>query len=116
MGSDGWNYRIRDLAEEVSDAISGVDVALAPTAAPDKRSYRVSFERYKQLAPDHQPQVGLRAAVDGLAEGLNSMGFADPDFRSSNLVRLVVLQDLRERGLVNAELEWIHGNGYQDRR
>jgi nucleoside-diphosphate-sugar epimerase len=116
VGSDGWNYRIRDLAEEVSDAISGVDVALAPTAAPDKRSYRVSFERYKQLAPDHQPQVGLRAAVDGLAEGLNSMGFADPDFRSSNLVRLVVLQDLRERGLVNAELEWIHGNGYQDRR
>jgi nucleoside-diphosphate-sugar epimerase len=112
VGSDEWNYRIRDLAEEVADAMSGVEVALAPTAAPDKRSYRVSFRRFRELAPGHQPQVGLGATVEGLVEGLSSMGFADPEFRSSNLVRLVVLQDLHERGLVNAQLKWVYGNGH----
>jgi nucleoside-diphosphate-sugar epimerase len=116
VGSDEWNYRIRDLAEEVSDAITGVEVSLATTAAPDQRSYRVSFERFRELAPNHQPQVALRAAVDELADGLNAIGFADPDFRSSHLVRLVALQDLRERGLINAQLEWINGKGHQDRR
>jgi nucleoside-diphosphate-sugar epimerase len=115
VGSDEWNYQIRDLAEEVSGAIRGVDVSLASTAAPDPRSYRVSFERYRELAPDHQPQVELRAAVAELAEGLTSMGFADTEFRASHLVRLVVLQDLRDRGLLNAQLEWINGNGYRDR-
>jgi len=115
VGSDEWNYQIRDLAEAVSGAIRGVDVSLASTAAPDPRSYRVSFERYRELAPDHQPQVELRAAVGELAEGLTSMGFADTEFRASHLVRLVVLQDLRDRGLLNAQLEWINGNGYQDR-
>jgi nucleoside-diphosphate-sugar epimerase len=115
-GSDEWNYQIRDLAEHVSDAVSGVEVSLASTAAPDPRSYRVSFERYRDLAPDHQPQVDLRATVGELAEGLTGMGFADPEFRSSHLVRLVVLQDLRERGLLNAQLEWIDGKGHQDRR
>jgi nucleoside-diphosphate-sugar epimerase len=114
-GSDDWNYRIRDLAEEVSHVISGVEVAIASTAAPDQRSYRVSFARYREMAPDHQPQVDLRSAVSELAEGLNRAGFSDPDFRSSNLVRFVVLQGLRDRGLVNAQLEWVYGNGSPDR-
>jgi nucleoside-diphosphate-sugar epimerase len=105
-GSDEWNYRVRDLAEEVARVIPGVDVTLAATSGPDKRSYRVSFGRYKALAPEHQPEVDLRAAVEDLKEGLERMGFDDSDFRSSHLVRLVVLQDLRERGLLTDRLDW----------
>jgi nucleoside-diphosphate-sugar epimerase len=105
-GADEWNYRIRDLAEEVARVIPGVAVSLAATSGPDKRSYRVSFERYKALAPEHQPEVDLRAAVEGLKDGLETMGFGDREFRSSPLVRLVVLQDLRERGRLTDQLEW----------
>ncbi len=105
-GSDEWNYQVRDLAEEVARVMPGVDVSLAATSGPDKRSYRVSFERYRTLAPEHQPEVDLRAAIEELKEGLENMGFGDAEFRSSPLVRLVVLQDLRERGLLTDQLEW----------
>jgi nucleoside-diphosphate-sugar epimerase len=105
-GSDGWNYQVRELAEEVACAIPGVEVSLAATSGPDKRSYRVSFEKFRSLAPDHQPQVDLRTAVEDLQAGLDRMRFDDPDFRSSRLMRLVVLQDLRERGLLSDRLEW----------
>jgi nucleoside-diphosphate-sugar epimerase len=112
-GSDDWNYRILDLAEDVVEAIPGIDLHLAATSGPDKRSYRVSFDRYRALAPQHQPEVGLRAAVEDLKDGLERMGFDDQEFRSSHLMRLIVLQDLRERGLVNDRLEWTsHADAY----
>ena len=100
------NYRIRDLADEVADSITGVDVSVAATSGSDPRSYRVSFALYRALAPEHQPEVGLRAAIEDLKGGLERMGFDDRQFRSSNLMRLSVLLDLQERGLVNDRLEW----------
>jgi nucleoside-diphosphate-sugar epimerase len=113
VGSDEWNYQIRDLAEEVAGAVSGADVALSATSAPDPRSYRVDFELYRALAPDHQPEVDLRSTVAELKKGLERIGFADRDFRSSRFVRLVVLQDLRNRGLVTEQLEWtVHADRY----
>jgi hypothetical protein len=55
----------------------------------------------------------LRAAVEDLKDGLERMGFDDQEFRSSHLMRLIVLQDLRERGLVNDRLEWTsHADAY----
>ena len=105
-GSDEWNYRVRDLADEVARAIPGVEVSISESAEPDRRSYRVSFERFAALAPDHQPRVDIQTAIDGLREGLEGIQFADTDFRASTFIRLVVLQELRERGLVNDRLEW----------
>ena len=51
----------------------------------------------------HQPQVGLREAIEDLSEGLERMSFSDPDFRNSTLVRLRVMNDLRSEGLVTDE-------------
>jgi nucleoside-diphosphate-sugar epimerase len=105
-GSDEWNYRVRELADEVARVIPGVDVSVAGTGEPDRRSYRVSFERFRALAPDHQPEVDIRAAIQGLKSGLERIQFANPEFRSSPFVRLFVLEELRERELLNDRLEW----------
>jgi nucleoside-diphosphate-sugar epimerase len=105
-GSDEWNYQVRQLADAVAAIVPGVSVSVREDAAPDSRSYKVSFARFRELAPGHQPQVGLPEAIEDLSAGLERMGFADPDFRNSELVRLRVLEDLREDGLVNESLEW----------
>jgi nucleoside-diphosphate-sugar epimerase len=105
-GSDEWNYQIRQLADAVAKIIPGVEVSVREDAAPDARSYKVGFGRFRELAPQHQPRVGLPEAIEDLSAGLERMGFADPDFRNSELVRLRVLDDLREAGLVNGALEW----------
>jgi nucleoside-diphosphate-sugar epimerase len=107
VGSNEWNVQVRGLADAVARVVPGVDVSVNPDAQPDKRSYRVDFSRYRELAPDHQPRVGLEEAVIELAEGLRKMGFDDAGFRDSDLMRLRVLEDLRERGLLDGELRWI---------
>jgi nucleoside-diphosphate-sugar epimerase len=105
-GSDEWNYRVRDLAYSVAAAIPDVDVSINRDAQPDKRSYRVDFSRFRQLAPDHQPQTTLMEAIDELRHGLEAMKFEDADFRSSPFMRLHVLAELQSRGLLSETLEW----------
>jgi nucleoside-diphosphate-sugar epimerase len=53
-GCNEWNNQIKPLAEAVAAQISGASVDVNPDAVPDKRSYRVNFDLYRQLAPDHQ--------------------------------------------------------------
>lgn len=105
-GSDEWNYQVRDLAEAVARVMPGVRVAINPDAAPDKRSYRVSFALYRRLAPRHQPQIDLEEAIRGLKSGIETIRFGDADFRSSPYVRLKVLGELRARGLLDETLWW----------
>jgi nucleoside-diphosphate-sugar epimerase len=106
-GRDQGNYQVRELAENVAKIIPGVEVQINENAQPDKRSYKVSFELFKQLAPDHQPIFDLPASIAGLYEGLQSIGFRDGDFRKSYYMRLVHLSRLREKGYLNEDLRWV---------
>jgi nucleoside-diphosphate-sugar epimerase len=106
VGSDAWNVQVRQLADAVARAVPGVEVSVNPDAPPDRRSYRVDFSLIRRLAPNHQPQVDLDEAILELVDGLQGMGFADPDFRSSQLMRLRMLESLREYGLLDGELVW----------
>ena len=105
-GSNGWNYQVRDLAEAVAELISGVDVSINKDAPADKRSYQVDFGLYERLAPEHQPQMTLKTAIEDLAERLEFMKFNDVDFRNSQLIRLKVIAGHCEQGRLNSQLEW----------
>jgi len=105
-GSDTWNYRVKELAEAVATTLPGTRVSVNPAAAPDLRSYRVDFSLFQQLAPDHQPQHSLATTIAELHEKLLSMGFRDPQFRSSQLMRLRVLAALRDKGELTEQLTW----------
>lgn len=106
VGRNECNYQVKDLAEAVAAAIPGTTVSINKDAPPDRRSYQVNFDLYKQLAPDHLPQHDLRDSILGLKEGLTAIGFADSRFRESRLIRLKVLTHLRESGLVDGSLFW----------
>lgn len=106
VGSDQANYQVKDLAAAVALAIPGTRVSINKDAQPDKRSYRVNFDLYKKLAPAHQPVVGLNDSIQELKSGLESIGFRDKEFRNSKYMRLNILMELRNRGLLNDKLEW----------
>lgn len=106
VGSDEWNYQVRDLAQAVAQAVPGTSVSINTSALPDKRSYRVDFSLYRQVAPNHQPQVTLAQAINELKEGMESMDFNDPNFRSSQFMRLKVLERHIESGRLSQELYW----------
>ena len=107
VGSDGWNYQVKDLAEAVASEIPGVEVSINKDAQPDKRSYKVNFDLFKMLAQNHQPQVDLITSIRELKEGLERIEFKDNNFRDSNFMRLNILKQLQSRGLLNEKLEWI---------
>jgi len=107
IGSDEWNYQVKDLAEAVARMIPGTDVSINKNAQPDKRSYRVNFELFKNLAPNHQPRVNLTESILELKKGLESLAFNDGEFRNSWYMRLKVLTELQEKGLLNDKLQWI---------
>jgi nucleoside-diphosphate-sugar epimerase len=107
VGSNAWNYQVKDLAEAVVTVIPNLEVSINQNAQPDKRSYQVDFNLFKKLAPHHQPQIDLHTAIIGLKDGLEGMGFKDEDFRQSRFMRLKVLTHLRETNMITETLDWV---------
>lgn len=110
VGSDGWNYQVRELAEFVAQVIPDVKISINKNAQPDKRSYRVSFELFRKLASNYQPEVDIITTILELKRGLEAMHFNDQNFRTSMFMRLKVLNHLREIGMLAETLEWTSKN------
>ena len=108
-GSDVWNYQVGELAAAVQTAMPGVEVHINKNAQPDKRSYRVDFSLYRSLAPNHQPQVMLKEAIENLRDGLTAVKFNSSSDRPSSLVRFTVLAKLLEEGTLRPDLRWATG-------
>ena len=62
VGQTAHNYRIREIAEIVADVVPGCRLEFADDAGPDKRSYRVSFEKIARILPAFKPQWDARRA------------------------------------------------------
>jgi nucleoside-diphosphate-sugar epimerase len=105
-GSNRWNYQVRELAEAVARVIPGTDVSVNKDAQPDKRSYRVDFGYFENLAPKHQPLCTLEDTIGELKAGLDAIGFHDPAFREGWMIRLRTLDKHRQEGFLNERLEW----------
>jgi nucleoside-diphosphate-sugar epimerase len=106
VGSSDRNYQVRDLANAVAAAVPGTKVSINTSAPADSRSYQVDFDLYRSLAPDHQPVVDLAQSIQNLITGLRRMNFKDADFRSSELMRLKVLQGHIANDRLTNELDW----------
>ncbi|MBB5693931.1 NAD-dependent epimerase/dehydratase family protein [Muricoccus pecuniae] len=105
VGAERWNYQVRELAEAVGRAMPEAKVSIATSAPPDKRSYRVDFALYSQLAPDHQPAETLDGTIAELRDDLAAQGFSDKNYRKSPAIRLVTLEKLIDTGALNEKLE-----------
>jgi nucleoside-diphosphate-sugar epimerase len=108
VGSDEWNYQVKELAETVARVIPNTEVSINKDAQPDKRSYRVSFDLFRKLAQTHQPRIDLTTSIRELKEGLEKISFNNNKFRDSNFMRLNILKELQSKGLLNKNLEWIN--------
>lgn len=106
VGRDDWNFQVKDLAHAVQKVLPAIEVRINPDAAPDKRSYRVDFARFRELAPQHQPREDLDQAIAALVDRLRAHRFHDTTFRNSHLIRLQVLAGLRDRGVLSDSLRF----------
>jgi len=105
-GTSSWNYQVRELAEAVAQIVPGCKVTVNQDAPPDKRSYRVNFDLFKKLAPDHQPVHDLKVTIEDLYRSLTAIGLKDPKFRESKYIRLKILASLKANGYLSENLKW----------
>lgn len=105
-GSNDWNYQVKELAEVVAEVVYGCKVTINTDAPPDKRSYKVNFDLFKKLAPNHQPVFQLKPTIIELYEKLNVIGFNDSNFRKSSLIRLNVINELKQNNVLDDNLSW----------
>ena len=107
VGTDESNFQVIVLAETTSKLIPKTSITINKEATPDKRSYKVSFSLYRKLAPLHQPQVSLEESIIEIQASLEKIKFSDMNFRSSRLMRLMVLEKLIEARRLDSTLRWI---------
>lgn len=105
-GSNEWNFKIKDLAQAVRDKLLDVELSINTDAKPDKRSYKVDFSLFENLAGDYTPQITLHEAIEDIYNGLIDYNFMEQDFRNSNLIRLNALRSHLRVGRLNSALEW----------
>lgn len=103
-GSNQWNYQVKELAYAIQEIMPKVKVSVNKDAQPDKRSYKVSFDLFQKLAPNHQTEYSLTETIKELIAGLDQIGFQDQNFRNSRLIRLVVVNELLEKGILDESL------------
>lgn len=99
VGRDEDVVQIRAIAEEVSRQLD-VPVTFAEGAAPDKRDYRVSFEKITSLLPGFKPSWTVAAGVAELARDMRTIGLTRADFEGQRFVRLQRINALLDEGVL----------------
>ena len=107
IGSNSENYQVRDLAEIVRETVPNCQIEYAPGGEPDKRSYRVNFDKVNRLLPEFQPQWDARKGAQELYAAYQQVGLSLDDFEGPRYKRIARIRHLLSTGELDANLRWI---------
>ena len=109
IGSPSWNYQIKDLAYAVKDILGQkLKLKINSNAIPDKRSYRVAFDKFYDLAPfELTPQITLNESVNRMVTALLPYKERLARTERGHLIRLNILKNLKERKILSDNLCWL---------
>lgn len=104
VGCTAHNYRMRDIAEIVADVVPNCRIEMAPDAGPDKRSYRVSFEKIERVLPAFKPQWDARRGAEQLYAAYRRSGLTLEEFEGPRYQRIGHIQRQMSDGLLTPDL------------
>jgi nucleoside-diphosphate-sugar epimerase len=104
VGATAHNYRMRDIAEIVARVVPGCRIEIAPDAGPDKRSYRVSFEKIARALPSFKPQWDARLGAEQIYAAYRRADLALEDFEGPRYLRIAHVQNLLAEGILGPDL------------
>jgi nucleoside-diphosphate-sugar epimerase len=106
VAATGENYRIRDLAAVVEEAVPGSRVELATDASPDARTYRVNGDKLARAFPDARPRWTARAGACQLRDAYRSEALDAGEFEGPRYKRIAHVLRLRQEGLLDETLRF----------
>ncbi|MBV6433903.1 MAG: UDP-glucose 4-epimerase [Bryobacteraceae bacterium] len=107
VGQTEENYRIRELAEIVSETVPGCRVEYAPGGGPDKRCYRVNCDKIRRMVPGFVPQWTARKGAQELYDAYRTVGLTAADLEQGRYARIMNIQRLLQSGRLDASLHWM---------
>jgi nucleoside-diphosphate-sugar epimerase len=105
VGDTKENYRVREIAEIVSETFPGCSLTLGKSDG-DNRSYKVSFEKIKQVLPSFQAHHTARMGAEQLRELFERIEMPAETFEYRAFTRLKQLQHLIRTKQVDTEFFW----------
>jgi nucleoside-diphosphate-sugar epimerase len=105
VGQTAHNYRIRDLAEIVAQVVPNCTLDFAEGAGPDKRSYRVSFEKIRRDMPDFKPKWDARMGAEQLYKAYMASGLTLAEFEGPHFQRIGHIKKLIADGILDRDLK-----------
>jgi len=104
VGQTAHNYQIRDIATIVAEVVPNARVEIAPEGGPDKRSYRVSFEKIARTLPEFKPQWDARRGVEQVYAAFRSSNLTLEEFEGPRYQRIAHIKKLIAEDRLDKEL------------
>jgi nucleoside-diphosphate-sugar epimerase len=105
VGDTGENYRIRDLAELVAEAVPGTEVGFADGASADARDYRVDFSRIHDELGFSTTWTASQGARE-LADAYDRIGVTLEEFEGPRYQRIAHVRSLLAAGRLDEQLRF----------
>ena len=107
IGRSDANYRVIDIAEKISEMLSGIELEIVGDTAGDTRSYQVNFDHALNNLPGFTPAWDLERGVKQLLEWFEKQDLEQDMLTSRYFIRLRQLQHLQSHNLINSDLEYL---------
>ena len=105
-GSERWNYQVKEIALAVGKQIKNIEIDINFNAAPDKRSYKVNFKYFQNIAPKYQPIIEIEKTIIDIEKMLIDSNYSDANFRNSKFMRLNSIQNSINKNIINTNISW----------
>ena len=105
VGSEGNNYRVRDIAEIVAAEFPGCELTFGDPSA-DNRSYRVAFDKIREVLPGYDTDWDAKAGAAQLHRIFASIDMDEATFTGRGHTRLKQIEYLMRTEQVDPELYW----------
>ena len=110
VGQTAHNYRIREIAEIVAEVVPGARLEIAPDAGPDKRSYRVNFDKIANVLPSFKPRWDARRGAEQLYAAYRKANLTLEEFEGPRYQRIGHIKKLIADGILRDDLRYVEEN------
>jgi nucleoside-diphosphate-sugar epimerase len=104
IGRNDENYQVRDIAAIVGEVVANTEVVIMGQGEPDKRSYRVNFDKVTAQLPEFKPAWTARAGAEQLCDAYQRVGISVDDFEGPRFRRIDMLKSMLASGAVDNTL------------
>ena len=105
VGDSRENYRVREIAEIVSETFPGCTLSFGKNDG-DNRSYRVSFDKICTQLPGFKCHRDARIGAQQLREVFERISMADETFKFRAFTRLKQLEYLVRTEQIDSKFYW----------